>query len=154
MERGIKDAFDKFWEAYPLRNGKKVGKQAAFEKFSRIITQAISDSDFDALMLALQNYAAAEQCKRGYVKDPVRFLAADYWRDWITPEHKPLTPQQEAKRDTLKAELRGLYGKQARKQNWLNACPEGDIRREKLLADLAKLTARMEQIEVELRKTS
>lgn len=67
-------AFQEFWEAYPLRKGRKVGKQDAAKAFAKIKLTEHTD-----LMRAVGNYSSQE-----LPKDACRFLAKDYWRDWLT----------------------------------------------------------------------
>ncbi len=80
--------FDDWWALYPTRNGRKLGKKKAAEKWRRL-----SYDDKAACYAATKAYAAA--CARGdtIAKDAERFLAADYWRDWLDAvEHQPATP--------------------------------------------------------------
>lgn len=44
--------------------------------------------DYGSLLLAARNYAASSTVARGYARDPPRFLAAGYWREWIEPERE------------------------------------------------------------------
>jgi hypothetical protein len=78
------DFFKKFWEIYPKRNGKKVGKKETWEYFK----DKIKEEDLENLMVATRNYANSKIAKDNYAKDPVRFLKKDYWRDWIEPPEK------------------------------------------------------------------
>jgi hypothetical protein len=68
--------FNAIWETYPRRNGKRLDKQRAITAYNRM-----SKSDRAALPLAIANYAASGQIPR----DMCRFLARDYWREWLTP---------------------------------------------------------------------
>ncbi len=70
--------FEKFWEAYPLRNGHKVGKQKTYKLFASLL-----NGDRELIIQAAQNYAKSKLAKDGYAKDPERFLKDDYWRDWL-----------------------------------------------------------------------
>jgi len=81
------NAFEDFWKAYPARNGKKLGKLDAQEKFL-----AITKEDRPLVIIAAQNYSASEQVQDGVgIKDAKRFLqknknGSEFWREWITPE--------------------------------------------------------------------
>jgi hypothetical protein len=80
-----------FWTAYPKRHGKKVGKKECFD----FIKYSIESTDYDKLIAAAGNYAKSEDVKKGFAKDPIRFLRKDFWKDWIEPpkrEPDPTTP--------------------------------------------------------------
>jgi hypothetical protein len=79
--------FETFWGLYPARNGKKAGKKTT-HKLALILPQA----DRDLLLVAVRNYAASEDCRRGFSKDPERFLKNDYWRDFIDAPTTPCQP--------------------------------------------------------------
>lgn len=77
-----------FWDKYPARNGKKLGKENAFKKFLKI-----SEEEKPLLYSAVKNYGDSEMVSKGIgIKDPERFLGGsngyEYWREWITPEVK------------------------------------------------------------------
>lgn len=69
--------FEKFWILYPERNGRKVGKAKAYDYFKKI------NGRYDELIKAVENYASSPDVKKGYAKDPERFLKNKYWEDWI-----------------------------------------------------------------------
>jgi len=79
-------AFQTFWEAYPLRNGKRVGKADAVKAFAKI-----KPTDRGDLMLAVKSYAAT--CG-DFAKDPVRFLRNDFWRDHLVSPELPTTTKK------------------------------------------------------------
>lgn len=72
----------KFWELYPKRNNKKIGKQPCFEW----IDKNIEETDFQLLLRATKNYADSKGAKDNYAKDPIRFLNTSLWKDWEEPE--------------------------------------------------------------------
>jgi hypothetical protein len=72
--------FETVWTSYPKRNGKRLEKQRAIAAYNRM-----SKSDRAALPAAIANYAASDQIPR----DMFRFLARDYWREWLTPASAP-----------------------------------------------------------------
>ena len=76
--------FKKFWEIYPGRNGKKVGKVEAKEFF---LSTKIKDEELELILQAVTNYARSDAATRGFAKDAVRFLRKDFWHDWIEPEN-------------------------------------------------------------------
>jgi len=80
-------AFDKFWNIYPKRKGKKVGKQNAFKNFKKI--------PIESLPRVIKN-AGNYGINNDYAKDPERFLKNDFWKDWDEPPEKPLTLEQKA----------------------------------------------------------
>ena len=69
-----KEVFEKFWEAYPKRNNKRVGRKSTFDIFKKI-----PENEFDRLIQNTKNYS---QKIGDYAKDPERFLKKDYWKDW------------------------------------------------------------------------
>ena len=80
-ETPLRPLFDLFWQAYPPRNGKRLGKVSASKLF-----QKLSQADQEAASKAASNYAASKAAGDGYAKDPERFLKADFWKDWLEPE--------------------------------------------------------------------
>lgn len=76
---GIPNAyFAEFWDIYPTRNGRKVGKKTTAEAFSKI-----SPPDVPLVIQAAKNYAADKRTSEGFAKDPHRFLQSEFWRDWL-----------------------------------------------------------------------
>ena len=69
-----------FWNIYPKRGNKRVGKQEC----SDFIKQRIKPEEWEDLLKAVRNYANGDECKNGYARDPIRFLKKDYWRDWVS----------------------------------------------------------------------
>lgn len=74
-------AFDRFWECYPKRNGKIVGKAS-----SRSLYAKLSKDDQEHCILAAAHYARSTTATEGFAKDPERFLKKDFWRDWLEPQ--------------------------------------------------------------------
>jgi len=86
LKRDLKDYAtfsEKWWQAYPSRNGKKVGKK---ESIIYLKSLKLSQEDQNLLLTATGNYSKSKIAIDGYAKDPVRFLKKDFWRDWIEPE--------------------------------------------------------------------
>lgn len=88
MPQAVKDRFEVFWGAYPRRNGRRLGKKAAFERF-----MALSETDQLQAIQAASQYARSLIPKPGEfvpaARDPERFLKQDFWRDYLEPETRP-----------------------------------------------------------------
>jgi hypothetical protein len=82
-----KAVFERAWQAYPKRRGKREGKAAALKVFLRL-----PQKDHEAVVLAVGNYAVSHTAtKEGgtYVKDMERWLRD--WEEWTEPEEPPHT---------------------------------------------------------------
>lgn len=79
--------FEKFWQKYPKRNGKKLGKKQTLEAIERDVPV----SELDDLMAALDVYIASKEVKNGYAKDPKRFIKNDKWdwKEWLPTDGEP-----------------------------------------------------------------
>lgn len=85
------EAFETFWQTYPARNGKRIGKGDAFLKWS-----VLSPEDHALLQVATENFAAhiaaLPERDRVGIKDPERFIlngkGSEPWRDpaWLEGE--------------------------------------------------------------------
>ncbi|MDR4485307.1 MAG: hypothetical protein R3B95_19250 [Nitrospirales bacterium] len=80
--------FEKFWNFYPSRKGKKLGKGETERLFT-----ALTDEDQRLACTAAKNYETSDMVRAGIgIKDPKRFLrdgnGDEPWRDWIEPELK------------------------------------------------------------------
>ena len=73
-------AFERFWESYPKRNGKRVGKSKAHSAWKRL-----NNSDRQAATVGVGHYRAA--CDGGITiaKDAFRWLRDKAFEDWLTP---------------------------------------------------------------------
>lgn len=82
------ERFELFWGAYPKRNGRRVGKKAAYERF-----MVLSEQDKLAAIQAAQHYADSLTPNGSsfvpYARDPERFLKNDYWREYLEPTTHP-----------------------------------------------------------------
>jgi len=76
----VDKAFIAFWDAYPRRNGRRIGKAEALRTYRRAVTTREKAAK---VLKALEHYASG--CN-GYPKDAHRWLAADRWREWLDPE--------------------------------------------------------------------
>lgn len=86
--------FEDFWQAYPQRNGKRVGKAKTLDRWKRLSYETKAEA-----FRAVRHYAAAVEALTTIAKDPERFLAADYWRDWIdgpgtADRREPVRPEE------------------------------------------------------------
>jgi hypothetical protein len=79
------DKFEQFWNIYPTRNNKKIGKPTAKRLFMAHIK---SEEVFQKLLQATDNYA--KRCG-GYPKDCERFIRNDFWREYLEQDLKTLT---------------------------------------------------------------
>jgi hypothetical protein len=94
-------SFDLFWREYPKRRGKRLGKSAALRLWCRLKPQEQCEA-----LEAARNYAKSDIVRRDFARDACRFLAADWWRDWL---EGPGTPEDE--RTVLIEELKKHRGK-------------------------------------------
>lgn len=86
-------AFEEFWERYPKRNGKRIGKPVALAKFKKLSTE-----DRCLVLKAVKNYASSQMVLNGIgIKDAQRWLRNgkddEPWRDWTEPEQPHTTLQ-------------------------------------------------------------
>jgi hypothetical protein len=77
---GYPQAFEDFWLAYPKRDGRRRGKDAAFGLWKRMQPTAKVE-----LQVAVANYAKSRDAQKGFAKDPERFLKKNFWRDFLNP---------------------------------------------------------------------
>lgn len=77
------DAFEEFWLAYPMRDGRRRGKRKAYG-----LWQGVRSKDRPSVTRAAMSYAKSDEATRGFVRDAERFLKSDWWRDWLTPAEK------------------------------------------------------------------
>lgn len=70
--------FDAFWNAYPKRNGKRIGRSQCEQKW-----KTLSPEDRADAYIGAANYSQA--CEKGLTlaKDPERFLKGRVWVDWL-----------------------------------------------------------------------
>jgi hypothetical protein len=89
--------FDIFWDNYPARDGKKVGKAVAFEYYC-----LLKEGELPLCNEAAKNYAESKQARDGYARDPERFLLSkkgriktEPWREWTEPAKAVSGPGQQ-----------------------------------------------------------
>lgn len=78
------ESFEKFWKAYPSRNGKKYGKPNAYKNFLNF-----KEEQWPQLIECANNYSKSQKARSNFAKDPERFLKNGYWQDWKEPEEIP-----------------------------------------------------------------
>lgn len=103
--------FDKVWTAYPMRNGKRVGKAKALEKWKRFPYETKA-----MIHRAVQHYARAVENDQTIAKDMERFLTSRYWEDWVDGAgemKRPWTPvdrQAEAQQKMIERNITRAAG--------------------------------------------
>lgn len=79
-EKEYCDTFDEFWNLYPKRNGKRLGKDESLDKLKK----HVEPKDFDSFLAATKNYSQSQTATTNYAKDPFRWIPK--WQDWLEPE--------------------------------------------------------------------
>jgi hypothetical protein len=72
------EEFQQFWLAYPAREGRRNGKSKSFSLWKKITA-----ADRPAVQAAAENFSRSKLARDGMARDPERFLANDWWRDWV-----------------------------------------------------------------------
>jgi hypothetical protein len=72
----IEVLFEEIWKQYPNRQGKK-------NALRHFLTTVEDGSDFDRIRLALKNYLASKNVKKGFIKNGSTWF--NEWQDWETP---------------------------------------------------------------------
>ncbi len=96
------EAFEAFWKTYPPNgSGRKRGKRKCLT-----LWRQVPEAERPRVEEAAQRYRA--ECDPEYVRDPERFLKADFWRDYLGPAELPAgrSPAKNAgprKRNALEA---------------------------------------------------
>lgn len=72
--------FDRFWDAWPKRNGKKIGKRDALKKW-----RVLSYEDKSSAFRGARNYAVASDAGLAGAMDAFRWLEKRRWEDWQEP---------------------------------------------------------------------
>lgn len=73
-----------WWNLYPARNGRKIGKSKSIELYKKL-----TDTERNDLLTATSNYASENS--PGFHMDPNRFLQGGKWRDYIQPVTQRIT---------------------------------------------------------------
>lgn len=73
--------FEEFWNLYPKRNGKIIGRKECLGYCKKYTSE-----EWDKIIQGTTNYAKSKQVAEGYAKDPIRFLKKELWNDWLEPE--------------------------------------------------------------------
>ena len=72
--------FEEFWQVWPKRNGKKIGKQDALRKW-----KALPLPERRAAYIGARHYAAASDAGMAGAMDAFRWLEKRRWEDWQEP---------------------------------------------------------------------
>jgi hypothetical protein len=72
--------FAEFWETYPKRNGKRLGRGDCEERWKKLGTD-----DRSAIVVGVRHYATACDGGLTIAKDPMRWLRDKCWVDWQEP---------------------------------------------------------------------
>lgn len=81
-----KKLFEEFWLAFPSRNGRKLGKPQAFDKFL-----ALDEQNQVKIIISAKNYRVSQRVQENIgIVDPHRFIKSgkgyEPWKDWLEPE--------------------------------------------------------------------
>lgn len=79
-EADPEDRFEEFWNAYPRRNGKRVGKKQAVRVWGRM-----SAADREAAFQGVVHYADACDRDLTIAADAHRWLRDERWEEWDSP---------------------------------------------------------------------
>jgi hypothetical protein len=79
--------FERFWDAYPKRNGKRVGKAK-----TKILWMRMSPDEHMAAWKGVRNYARSDWIP----KDPERWLRDRCWEDWQEPAQPSTNGRRQA----------------------------------------------------------
>lgn len=71
--------FEKFWNKYPKRNGRRVGKKQALEYFTKNFDEKTSTE----LEVCIENYSSYCEKAESYPKDFIRFMKSGDWKEWL-----------------------------------------------------------------------
>lgn len=98
VDSEIEDQFEQFWDSWPKRNGKKIGKRDALRKWKRLTLP-----ERRAAYIGAKNYAAASEDPdiAAGAMDAFRWLEKRRWEDWQEPavpdkppdERRPRPPE-------------------------------------------------------------
>lgn len=78
------DNYERFWEAYPKRNGRKVGKKPAFAQWNKLTTDQKRAAFSDVEKRNRQGTWGK------YIRDAARYLRDYGWEDEIAPEQSDM----------------------------------------------------------------
>ena len=70
--------FEEAWQAYPKRNGRRVGKEAAKALWGKLPLR-----DRPMVLEAIRAYATAVARSETIPRDAERFFKNQYWKDWV-----------------------------------------------------------------------
>lgn len=76
----VADRFNDFWNRYPKRNGKRIGRSQAFAVWKRL-----SNQERDRAEAAVDHYRSACDSDITIAKDAHRWLSGRVFNDWLEP---------------------------------------------------------------------
>jgi len=100
--------FKRFWEAWPLRNGKRLGRQACWSFV--VEKRRVKEADFEKIETGVKHYAASRAVVSGYAMNPLRFLEEAAWKDWQAPEEEAPRKQQQGAQHATRHRARDTRG--------------------------------------------
>jgi hypothetical protein len=83
--------FERFWSAYPKRDGRRNGKGATLKLWKKL-----AGPDRELVIRAAINFCGSQLARDNKARDPERFLKDAWWRDWIHSTATSPTPQPAA----------------------------------------------------------
>jgi hypothetical protein len=78
------EAFEQFWLAYPTRDARRNGKAKSFTQWKKIPAD-----ERPAVQTAAENFSRSKLELDNRARDPERFLANDWWREWCNDSSAP-----------------------------------------------------------------
>ena len=85
------EAFDKLWESYP----RKIGKKRAFEAYKRAIKSGTTDEVIADGIERYRQYVESRKFEEKYIKQGSTWFAGECWNDEYDISARQLTPDEE-----------------------------------------------------------
>ena len=85
------EAFDKLWEKYP----RKIGKKRAFEAYKRAIKSGTTDEAIADGIERYRQYVESRKFEEKYIKQGSTWFAGECWNDEYDISARQLTPDEE-----------------------------------------------------------
>lgn len=85
------EAFDKLWESYP----RKIGKKRAFEAYKRAIKSGATDEAIADGIERYRQYVESRKFEEKYIKQGSTWFAGECWNDEYDISARQLTPDEE-----------------------------------------------------------
>lgn len=111
--------FERAWQAYPKRNGKRLGKKTALALWRKR-----PYAEKARIFQAVRHYAAAVEATDTIPRDFERFLKADWWEGWEDgPGARDIEAPRASPRDG-QAQAQHVQAERNRRRSQGQACPE------------------------------